>query len=87
MDPIPIVVERLLSSSEKSNSESFLLSAFYKGLLLLVAALASLIGTQHLGKSTIDCDGSNAISKSTAEMYCLTHSFTAHGLDSLSPGT
>jgi hypothetical protein len=48
MDPIPIVVERLMSSSEKSNSESFLLSAFYKGLLLLVAATTSLIGTLNI---------------------------------------
>jgi hypothetical protein len=86
MDPIPIVVERLMSASEKSSSETFLLSALYKGLLLSIAGATSFCASLLLNTAIIDCRGEDGISKSSAELYCRTRSYTIMGVSTLYPG-
>jgi hypothetical protein len=84
MDLSAIIVDQLVSIKEGVNKESFLLSYFFKGILLLIAFMATAIGSGLVITDIIDCDGD--FSYATADSYCLRHSYTTPMTNTLHPG-
>jgi hypothetical protein len=82
MNVFPLVIEKLLK--DNVDDECFILSEYFKDILVLIAVLSSLVGTGLITTSKITCDGEGDLAR--AENFCIDDLFTVIGVDSLHPG-
>lgn len=87
LNPIPFIVEQLVAAKNDLGRESIILSQSFKCLLLLIATVTSVVGSQFVMQERIGCHGDDDdIDKSNVEMHCLTYCYTIQGVNSLHPG-
>jgi hypothetical protein len=87
LNPIPFIVEQLVAAKNDLGRESVILSQSFKCLLLLIATVTSVVGSQFVMEERIGCHGDDNVDKSNVEMHCLTFCFTINGANSLHPGS
>jgi hypothetical protein len=87
MDPMQILVKRLLSGKETADRQSILLSDSVKWPLLIMAVATVLIGSDLVIDANIICDGDyRNVDRKSVEAQCVTESYTVKNSNSLAPG-